>query len=291
MDDLLADRLSQKHMLNWLADDCLKQATLENGYMIENPLGSDIWTDSPLAKLQEVRRIFDQRAHGAESSADRLPVRKATGAQSNFALRETLRRFPGHQEHAILQCHDPRSKQPLTGTACSTVFDRFQIQLTLAGSTFVSYNAAADGMILKKFHRCKHGKTGCEHTLVQGFKLSKKPVPNTPAFQPTAAASPAEPAPAKFVLSLAKQELPDGITVQLFKKPLPAVEPAPAGFDPALAEQHLTLPVNYLTKKLKTAAKAADIENFEPAELPAQSPIKEKEAIISYYSGNSCREV
>ncbi len=131
----------------------------------------------------------------------------------------------------------------------------------------VSYNAGSDGMVFWKCKRCKNGKTGGEHTLVQGCKLFRKPVPNSPAFQPTLAAPPAEPAPADFHPPLAEQgiELPPGL------------------------EGIPNSPLEKLEVKLEAAAEAAEPEakvavKLEPIELPAQSPIKEKEARISHDS-------
>ena len=94
--------------LEFLKKLCQQQANHGRGYCNEQPLGSTMWTDSPM-KPEELpgcrnKQRCDQCMHGCCDESQQ-PIQKATGFMSNFKLRRTCKRCSGHKgrPHSHLQ--------------------------------------------------------------------------------------------------------------------------------------------------------------------------------------------
>ena len=102
------DRRNELPTLSFLHDTFLWQHNEGRGFTLEQPWGSAMFTDSPVANLFDHEGIFKQRLDqcmlGAQDELQH-PVRKATGFLSNRRWRSVLKRCGGHKgkAHGILQ--------------------------------------------------------------------------------------------------------------------------------------------------------------------------------------------
>ena len=103
-----ADRQQQLPMLQWLHDDNAHQAKHGYGYGNENGLRSHIFTQSPLAKNEEIpgnkRRRTDGCQFGCKDSKGN-PVEKAYRFDCNIPLSASIKRCTGHgtRQHGVLE--------------------------------------------------------------------------------------------------------------------------------------------------------------------------------------------
>ena len=94
-----ARRNSEKSCLYFLAVVILVQSLPGRYFVVENPLGSDIWTQSPLAPVMDLGRLVtaDQCEYGAEISGE--PVRKSTQFFTNLPDFRADSRCAGNHSH------------------------------------------------------------------------------------------------------------------------------------------------------------------------------------------------
>ena len=94
--------------LEFLKKLCQQQVIDGRGYCNEQPLGSTMWSDSPM-RPEELpgcrnKQRCDQCMHGC-CDENQQPIQKATGFMANFKLRRTCKRCNGHKgrPHSHLQ--------------------------------------------------------------------------------------------------------------------------------------------------------------------------------------------
>ena len=98
-----AQRLAQARTLQFLGAACVIQMILGKTYVIENPHGSDIWSESALSHLRLAGQmtVLDQCQFGAVLEGQ--PILKATDLLSNVELPQLARRCPGDHVHLHLR--------------------------------------------------------------------------------------------------------------------------------------------------------------------------------------------
>ena len=110
------ERMRESSSLQFLAMLCFLQVLLGAGYLLENPKGSDIFTDSPLQPLQNnslpyETNTLDQCAYGA--ALDEGPIRKSTDLASDRKWPVLEHRCDGLHKH--IQLRGTNKKGALTG--------------------------------------------------------------------------------------------------------------------------------------------------------------------------------
>jgi hypothetical protein len=109
------DRMATRPFLLWLHEQCALQDQKGAGYLTENPVGSVIFTESPLmhnkhnANFQKLQRT-DQCRHGCVDETGKA-IKKPTFWDANFKLRKTAVRchaeFHNSQPHGELRGRAP----------------------------------------------------------------------------------------------------------------------------------------------------------------------------------------
>ena len=103
-----SDRRAELPTLSFLHDTFLWQHNVGRAFTLEQPFGSAMFTDSPIARLFDHEGIHKQRLDqcmlGAQDELQQ-PVRKATAFLSNRRWRTVLKRCGGHKgrAHGVLQ--------------------------------------------------------------------------------------------------------------------------------------------------------------------------------------------
>ena len=96
---LRKERDSETSMLKWVVSDNRAQAEMGHGYINENGLRSQIWSQSPLVDNEKIEgnkaNRADGCAHGLESKKGE-PLQKAYRLDSNIKMAKTAKRCPGH---------------------------------------------------------------------------------------------------------------------------------------------------------------------------------------------------
>ena len=115
-------RAAQLDGLDWLQRLCMKQFTSGRGFIVENPFGSDIWRESPLASVEA--QFGRQKTHQCRFGANLhgKPIEKATAWVSCIKMKNTALRCMRNHEHGTLQGYDPKTKLP--NTALAAVYPR-----------------------------------------------------------------------------------------------------------------------------------------------------------------------
>ena len=212
-----AERACELPTLEFLYEAMLYQHNSNLGFTLEQPYGSAMLSDSPVARLRDIGGVrvwrLDQCMLGAQDERG-APVRKATALLSNRRFKMVIKRCDSHRgkPHGVLQgkvCGVNR-------TAMAAVCPKRLCQL-LGQDIWTSLrrDAAASCKpwpqqlfwlhgIYYGCERCQLGRAappGCEHTLVPGqcrygqpgMRRARPPVgPDAPPASPTTTTSPAE---------------------------------------------------------------------------------------------------
>ncbi|CAE8712610.1 unnamed protein product [Polarella glacialis] len=187
------ERELDRPSLLWLHEKNKLQDSSGRGYANENPVGSDIFTQSPLLHNQHLsgykqRQRCDQCQHGSVNE-DNEAIQKATFFDANFRRRRTAVRcrtgMHDARPHAQLRGRAPGA--PGDRTSMSAVYPRALCKALVHDfQYFLQFINAYTGMIGYTCPKCAEGRHSLEeHTLMPGEcrhgpKL-KLPVKKTPS--------------------------------------------------------------------------------------------------------------
>ena len=175
------ERHRQRTMLQWLVSFTRAISIAGRAFIIENPMTSQIWRQSPLHALEQIghRRRCSQCMYGLTHPTTKRPMRKDTGFLSNLTLRRSTIPCNGRHDHTTMEGTDPKTGLPVTATAAtyprplaralandirqfieSTATDAVRAKLaTLSNLVTVHWSC----------ERCRLGKaTDQEHTRIPG---------------------------------------------------------------------------------------------------------------------------
>ena len=176
-------REAERPVLEFLVKICWRQHEKRHGFFWEQPWGSAMWRNSPLACIQDIpdcrpRVRADQCMFGCTNESLQ-PIQKATGLQANITLRKAINRCAGHggRKHAQLQ---GSSNGKLRTTQAAVYPGRFckaivadimkYIQGNKSGAPQTTYLTNHQHTeIYYKCERCRLGRAAppdMEHTLV-----------------------------------------------------------------------------------------------------------------------------
>ena len=200
------ERRSELPTLEFIHDSMMAQIDCHRGFTIEQPHGSAMLKDSPIARLLQqpgVKTVrFDQCMLGAQDESQQ-PVKKATSFLTNRRWRRVVKRCDGHRgkPHGILQgrfrgCSRTAMAAVYPKRLCQAVAQDLWAILrgdkefpvkpwppTLFGTSAVLYSC----------ERCQLGRAappGCEHTMIPGECRMGQPALRAARAQDSVAATP-----------------------------------------------------------------------------------------------------
>ena len=123
-------RQAQGRTLDFLCAACAIQLCLGRHFVLENPHGSDIWTESALRHLTAIihKTVLDQCQF--DTQMDGKPVKKTTDLFSDCPLPQLSRRCDGTHEHTVLQGHNEHGSRTAQAAVysdrlCTAFLDQF----------------------------------------------------------------------------------------------------------------------------------------------------------------------
>ncbi|CAK0902456.1 unnamed protein product, partial [Prorocentrum cordatum] len=133
-----AERQAEFPMLEWLYHDNVVQDRDGHGYVNENGLRSQLWTQSPLKQNQDTVSNRTRRVDGCAHdclNANNEPLEKPYKLDSNIQLKKTIRRCPGHgvQRHAVIEGSVPGSSSKTA--ALTTMYTRTMCRALISDIT------------------------------------------------------------------------------------------------------------------------------------------------------------
>ena len=200
------ERRSELPILECIHDSMMAQIDCHRGFTIEQPHGSAMLKDSPIARLSQqpgVKTVrFDQCMLGAQDEGQQ-PVKKATSFLTNRRWRRVVKRCDGHRgkPHGILQgrfrgCSRTAMAAVYPKRLCQAVAQdlwailRGDKELTVKPWPATLFGTSA---VLYSCERCQLGRAappGCEHTMIPGECRMGQPALRADRAQAPATATP-----------------------------------------------------------------------------------------------------